>query len=217
MAGVATRVIAASRTDAGVHALGQVISFRTAKSYQPKTWINAINYYLPEDIRVKEAYEVEETFNVMKDAKTREYKYYILNSRVASPIKSRFTNHVGYSLNIEEMNNACRLMLGIHDFKAFTNIKDLLINTRRTVHRAEFSKKSDIIIFNIEANSYLPYQIRNIVGSLIRVGLGKLTSIDFGDFIKDASPLQAGPVVPSKGLFLVKVNYDNFPPDSRRF
>lgn len=171
---------------------------------------------MPYDIRVKEAYEVEDGFNVRKDARSREYKYFILNSRVPSPIKSRYTYHIKYMINLEEMNNVCSMLVGFHDFRAFTSIKNACINTKRIIYNAIFRKKGNVIVFDIEGNSFLPYQIRSMVGSLIQVGLGKMTKEDFTNLLKLATQTRSGPVVPANALFLIKVNYDNFPPVNRR-
>lgn len=208
LTGERTRVIAASRTDAGVHAKGQVISFRTKSSLPTQTFINGLNYYLPRDIAVKAAHRVDDSFNVRRNALSREYNYHILNSPTRSPLKNSFSYLVAGELDIEAMNQACQALIGKHDFASFAScIEAKLKNTVRNVHKAEVKKDGELVIFNMVANSFLPHQVRNTVGSLIRVGLGKMSLDEFYSIIKARKPGLAGPTAPAYGLCLVRVNY----------
>ena len=208
LTGKKTRIIAASRTDAGVHARGQVVSFRTESVLPPETFIKGLNYYLPKVIAVKEAHKVAESFNVRRDALSREYRYYILNSLTRSPLRHGFCYLVPGQLNIEVINEACQALMGKHDLASFASELDgALKNTVRTVYRAEVVRDDDTAIFNMVANSFLPHQIRNTVGALIRVGLGKMTVEDFHSIIELRKPGLAGPTAPACGLCLMKVNY----------
>ncbi len=114
-----TRVVTASRTDAGVHAKGQVVSFRVRSSYPPETFAHGLNYYLPRDIAVKAAHRVKDSFNVRRQAISREYHYYILNSATRSPLMEGFSYRVSGHLDIDAMNQACRVLVGEHDFASF--------------------------------------------------------------------------------------------------
>ena len=202
------RVIAASRTDAGVHAKGQVVSFRTESPLPPKTFIKGLNYYLPQDIAVKAAYRVGESFNVRRSALSREYNYYILNSSTPSPTRRGFTYLVTGYLDIEAMNEACQALMGEHDFASFASRIGIEIkNTVRTVYKAESQKKDELVIFNIVANSFLPHQVRNTIGALIRVGLGKMTVNEFCSIIGTKKSGLAGPTAPAHGLCLMRINY----------
>ena len=202
------RVTAASRTDAGVHAKGQVVSFRTKSSLPLQTFIKGLNYYLPQDIAVKAAYRVDESFNVRRSALSREYNYYILNSLTRSPIRRGFSYLVAGHLDIEAMNEACQALIGEHDFASFASCIGVEIkNTLRTVYRAELQKNGELVIFNIVANSFLPHQVRNTIGTLIRVGLGKMTVDKFCSIIEAKKPGLAGPTVPARGLCLMRINY----------
>jgi len=202
------RVTAASRTDAGVHAKGQVVSFRTKSSLPLQTFIKGLNYYLPQDIAVKAAYRVGESFNVRRSALSREYNYYILNSLTRSPIRRGFSYLVAGHLDIEAMNEACQALIGEHDFASFASCIGVEIkNTLRTVYRAENQKNGELVIFNIVANSFLPHQVRNTIGTLIRVGLGKMTVDEFCSIIEAKKPGLAGPTVPARGLCLIRINY----------
>ena len=202
------RVTAASRTDAGVHAKGQVVSFRTKSSLPLQTFIKGLNYYLPQDIAVKAAYRVGESFNVRRSALSREYNYYILNSLTRSPIRRGFSYLVAGQLNIEAMNEACQALIGEHDFASFASCLGIEIkNTLRTVYRAEIQKSGEVVTFNILANSFLPHQVRNTIGALIRVGLGKMTIDEFRSIIEAKKVSLAGPTAPAHGLCLMKINY----------
>ena len=208
LTGERCRVMATSRTDAGVHAKGQMVSFRTGSTLPPPTFISGLNYYLPRDIAVKAAHRVGNSFNVRRDALRREYSYYILNSLTRSPIWEGFSYHVTGHLDIEAMNQACQALTGKHDFASFAAcIGSGIKSTVRRVYRAEIEKHEELIIFNIVANSFLPHQVRNTVSILIRVGLGKMTIGEFGNIIEAKEPGLAGPTAPACGLYLVRVDY----------
>ena len=202
------RVTAASRTDTGVHAKGQTVRFRTKSSLPLQTFIKGLNYYLPQDIAVKTAYRVGESFNVRRSALSREYNYYILNSLIRSPIRRGFSYLVAGHLDIGAMSEACQALIGEHDFASFASCIGVKIkNTLRTVYRAEFQKNGELVIFNMVANSFLPHQVRNTIGTLIRVGLGKMTVDEFCSIIETKKPGLAGPTVPARGLCLIRIDY----------
>jgi len=180
LTGERSRVMAASRTDAGVHAKGQAISFRTSSSLPVPTFIKGLNYYLPKDIAVKAAHRASDSFNVRRDALSREYNYYILNSRTRSPIRRGFAYPVAEPLDIEIMNQACQALIGEHDFASFiTGITAGIKSTVRTVYRAETEKNGELAVFNMVANSFLTHQVRNTVGALIKVGLSRMSVDEF--------------------------------------
>ncbi|NWF77152.1 MAG: tRNA pseudouridine(38-40) synthase TruA [Chloroflexi bacterium] len=205
--GQSSRVIAASRTDAGVHAKGQVVSFWAKSTLDTMTLVRALNYYLPSDIAVKAAYRVSDDFNVRRDALSREYHYYILSSDTRSPFSQRFALWVPKMLDIEAMNEACQLIQGEHDFASFASSVDDSKSTLRNVYEAGIEKKGDFVVFRIVANSFLPHQVRSTVGLLIRLGLGKISIEDFRDIMEAKSLGLAGPLSPACGLCLKKVNY----------
>jgi len=208
LSGEKIRVIAASRTDAGVHAKVQAISFRTGSSLPPKTFVNGLNYYLPKDIAVKSARQVEDTFDVRREAISREYDYCILNSLTRSPIKGGFSYLVAGHLDIEAMNQVCRALIGEHNFTSFvTCVGPGIKNPVRTVYQAEIEKNGEMAIFHMVANSFLTHQVRNTVGALVRVGLGRMTVDEFHSIIEAKKPGLAGPTAPACGLCLMRVNY----------
>jgi tRNA pseudouridine38-40 synthase len=205
--GQSSRVIAASRTDAGVHAQGQVVSFWAQSTVDTTTLVRALNYYLPRDIAVKAAYRASDDFNVRRDALSREYHYYILNSNTRSPFSQKFALFVPKMLDVQAMNKACQLILGEHDFASFASSLDDSKSTLRNVYETGVEKKRDFTVFRIVANSFLPHQVRSTVGLLIRLGLGKINNEDFRDIMEARSVGLAGPLSPACGLCLKRVNY----------
>jgi tRNA pseudouridine38-40 synthase len=205
--GESSRVIAASRTDTGVHAKGQVVSFRTGSSLTPQVLVKALNYYLPRTIAVSKAFRVNMDFDVRRDAVSREYDYCILNCPTRSPLFEGFAYFVPKKLNTRVMNKACKFFEGKHDFASFATALGELKSTVRTVHEARVTKKGDLVTYHVRANSFLPHQVRNTVGLLIRVGLGKVGLDEFHRIMEAGVPGLAGPTAPSYGLCLSKVNY----------
>ena len=207
LTGESSRVIAASRTDTGVHAVGQVVSFRTKSALPPQTFVRALNYYLPRDIAVKGACKVDMDFNVRRDAMSREYDYYILNSSTRSPLFEGFAYFVPKKLNIRAMNKACKFLEGEQDFASFATALGKLRSTVRTVYEARVAKEDDLVTYHMTGNSFLPHQVRNTVGLLIRVGLDKVGLEEFQQIMEAKRLGLAGPTAPAYGLCLTKVNY----------
>ena len=207
LCGKSSRVVGASRTDTGVHARGQVVSFWVESTLDTVALVRALNYYLPGDIAVRAAYRASDDFNVRRDALSREYRYYILNRNTRSPFSRRFALFMPRMLNVEAMDEACRLIQGQHDFASFASSLDDDRSTLRNVYEAGVKKKGDFTIVRVVANSFLPHQIRSTVGLLIRLGLGKISIQDFRDIMEARSLGLAGPLSPGYGLCLEKVNY----------
>ena len=203
----ASRVVAASRTDAGVHAKGQVVSFWTRSTLSESTLVKALNCHLPADIAVKAACKVDANFNVRRDALSRVYNYYILDSDTPSPLSRNFALFLPRQLDIEAMNETCYIIKGEHDFISFAGSLDGIRDTVRTIYEAEVRRRAKFVVFHVVANSFLRHQVRNIVGLLIRLGLGK-KNVDYFRSVMEAKTLGlAGPAVPPCGLYLMKVNY----------
>jgi len=209
LTGEEIRIILAGRTDAGVHAKGQVISFNTYSTLSGHTIVKALNSYLRPDIAVKYASEEDSSFNARRDAVSREYRYEILNSPTPSPLKQRYAYHVLAALDTDAMNRACGCLVGSHDFASFTGpMKGITV---REVYKAEVSREGETVFFNMVANAFLPGQVRCTAGCLLRVGLGKMTAGEFEDVMQAKEAGLAAPVAPPHGLCLMKVNY----PDGR--
>jgi tRNA pseudouridine38-40 synthase len=205
--GQPVRLTGAGRTDTGVHALGQVVSFRTESSLPPDRLARAINYYLPADIAVINARRVSEQFSARWSALSREYRYMILYRPMRSALCRRSTYLVPYRLDLAAMQKACGLLVGEHDFVGFAAVDHRLRSTVRTVLRAELRSDGDLLVLDVEANAFLPHQVRLTVGALLEVGRGKLAVDGFRSLVENPNGRQAGPAAPPHGLYLVRVNY----------
>jgi tRNA pseudouridine38-40 synthase len=209
LTGERTRIKAASRTDAGVHARGQVISFRTGSALPLKSLIEGLNHYLPRDIAVKEAFRADDSFDIRRGALSREYKYYILNSPTRSPMRQGFSYRINGKVNAEAMNQACQALIGRRDLISFVSSAETARRKRtvRNVYQAKIKRDGDMIVLDMVADSFLPHQVRNTVGSLIKVGQGKMTVDEFYSMVEAKNPGLAGPTAPADGLCLIRVNY----------
>ena len=208
LTGERRRVLAASRTDAGVHARGQVVSFRTASHLSTPTFVSGLNHYLPDDIAVRAAFRVGDSVNVQRDAVSREYRYCILNSPTRSPIRRRFSYLVPGELDIKAMNEVCQVLVGEHDLASFASQMGVgKRSTIKNVSRARVDREGESVVFSMVANSFLPHQVRNTVGLLLKVGSGKMNMGEVLDIMEARKPGLAGPTVPACGLFLERVNY----------
>jgi tRNA pseudouridine38-40 synthase len=208
LTGEQTRVTAASRTDTGVHALGQVVSFRTTATLPLGNIVSGLNYYLPTAIAVKEAHHQARGFHVQRTAVSRQYDYHILNAPTRSPLKAKSAYLVPNHLDVSQMQKACEALVGEHDFMSFTSVSGISVkSTVRRVYRADIRRDGELVIFTIVANSFLTHQVRNTVGALIKVGLGRMSLDEFLSIMERRQPGLAGPRAPSSGLYLVRVNY----------
>jgi tRNA pseudouridine38-40 synthase len=209
LTGERIRIKIASRTDAGVHASGQVVSFDTGATLPLKSFIDGLNHYLPPDIAVKEAFKTEDSFDVRRRAVSREYRYCILNSPTRSPMRQRFSCRVAGNLDTEAMKEACQALIGRHDFASFVSSAATARQKRtvRDIFKAAVTRDGDMVVFDMAANSFLPHQVRNTIGSLIEVGQGKMTVEEFYSIVQAGTPGLAGPTAPASGLCLMRVNY----------
>jgi len=205
-----SHVIASGRTDTGVHALGQVVNFKTRAGIPVDKFLPALNSVLPRDIRVVCAEEVPWTFHARFDARWKTYEYSIDTRPVQSVFTRNYTCHVNARLNVEEMKEAAGYLVGIHDFRSFASSGGSAKTFTRNVKRLEIITCDDPILrIRIEANGFLYNMVRTIVGTLLQVGLGKLSPDDVLK-IRDARDRRlAGPTAPAYGLCLIKVDYDN--------
>ncbi|MBN1369576.1 MAG: tRNA pseudouridine(38-40) synthase TruA [Dehalococcoidaceae bacterium] len=201
------RVYGSSRTDSGVHALGQVVSFSTGSELKARDYISGLNHYLPADIAVREAYRISPGFDVRRRAVSRQYRYHILNRASRSPLYQATSLRVAGELDTERMDCACRHLIGKHDFASFATPMGPMGSTIRRVGTAEVSRQDDRIVFIIVANAFLPHQVRNTVGLLIKVGRGRMTEEEFKGIMDAAEPGLAQPTAPAMGLVLYRVNY----------
>ncbi len=198
----------AGRTDTGVHALGQVVSFKTTSDIEISAYTGGLNYYLPDDISVTRAFRASPEFNVRRNAVSREYRYFILNREARSPLEQGFYMHLKGRLDIDAMNQACGCMVGRHDFSSFASPISPLGSTWRHLETARVAgDEGSMLVFTVVANAFLPHQVRNMVGSLVRVGQGKMTVKEFKSIMEARTPGLAQPTAPARGLVLYRVNY----------
>jgi len=207
------RVIAACRTDTGVHALGQVVSFYTASELPLERFVSGLNHYLPDDITVKLAGKMPHTFNVMKHAVRREYVYKILNRQSRPALQNDYYYHVRAKLDTGLMDQAARMLVGKHDFASFVTDWTRETSTVKQIYEAAVERDGEHVTFYVAANSFLTHQVRNIVGTLIRVGTGKIGVEEFKNILESKKLSLAGPTAPAQGLYLIKVIY----PDNVEF
>ena len=209
LTGEKIRVKMASRTDTGVHAAGQVACFRTDAGLPVNAFLDGLNHFLPGDIAVKEACPADDNFDVRRRAIRRTYKYSILNSATRSPIRQGFSSRVTGELDIEAMQWACRALVGRHDFASFVASAETarVKRTVREIYKAEITQDGDMIVLEMTASSFLPHQVRNTVGTLIKVGQGRMTVDEFYGIVAAKTPGLAGPTAPADGLCLVRVDY----------
>ncbi|NLE45493.1 MAG: tRNA pseudouridine(38-40) synthase TruA [Chloroflexi bacterium] len=199
-------VLAAGRTDSGVHAEGQVIAFDTAWRHGLDDLQRALNAVLPQDIAVREVAEVPQSFHPRYSARSRSYRYSIYNSSVRDPISRRYSLHVARPLDLAAMRLAAATLVGEHDFAAFGQPPKGSVTIRR-VERVEWSAELPWLFFTIEANAFLFRMVRSVVGTLLEVGLGRLHVDEFGGILASKDRSQAGPTAPPHGLCLMEVTY----------
>ena len=194
------------RTDAGTHALGQVANFKTESNIPIYNLVQAINSHLPKDIVVKSAKKVPEKFHSRYSAKSKIYRYTILNSKERSAIGRNYCLHYSMYLDVEKMRKASKVLMGKHDFSAFKSKSDV-ISSVRTIMKLEIKKNGNFLVFTVEADGFLYKMVRSIVGTLIEVGRGKMTITEFKKIVKSGARAKAGNTVTANGLCLLKVRY----------
>ncbi len=200
------KVVGSGRTDAGVHARGQVIHFLTRWSRSLEELHRAFNALLSADIAIREMAEAPDDFHARFSAVTREYRYTILNQEIRSPLERRYSYHCGQRLDEEAMGEALNHLVGTHDFASFGQPTQGEV-TVRDVLRASCVREGDHIHVDITANAFLRHMVRTIVGTLLLAGRGALLPSDVRGILEARDRGQAGPPAPAHGLCLVRVNY----------
>lgn len=204
--GQAGGVLGAGRTDAGVHASGQVIACDVEWRHRLADLHRALNATLPADIAVLELEQATDTFHPRYDAVSRTYRYSLSNTRVRNPLAVRYALHVPQELDVEAMRQAVAHTIGEHDFAAFGQ-PTVGESTTRSVFRAEVNAAGSTITIELQANGFLYRMVRRIVGTLIPIGRGEQTEADFSAILTAADPQRAGPAVAPNGLCLTQVSY----------
>ena len=213
-----SRVTGAGRTDAGVHALGQVATFRTEGGLDPETIKKALNAVLPQDIRVLDASETGSSFNPKDDAVRKSYFYIIVNQRISSAFLYRYSWIVQQQLELNSMIEASQVLIGRHDFSSFMGIGSSIKDPVREIFSLNIDKldeidfmtaslKSNFIRIRIEANGFLRHMVRNIVGTLVEIGRGRVPASRMKEILASCDRRLAGPTAPAQGLFLERIEY----------
>lgn len=200
-------ITASGRTDAGVHALNQVANFKTLSGISCEALQRGLNALLPHDIAVKNVTGVDADFHSRFSAVGKVYIYQILNRPYPSALQNRFSWFIRYPLDMEKMNEAAAHIIGEHDFSSFRASSCGAPHPVKTVKRARFRVEGELLVFEVEATGFLHHMVRNIVGTLVDVGMNRMTA----DAVKEVLHLKdrrlAGITAPPQGLFLKDVKY----------
>jgi tRNA pseudouridine38-40 synthase len=208
LSGERVTVIGAGRTDAGVHALGQVAHFDLEKQFEPGKVRDALNYYLrPDPVVVLEADIADAEFHARFSATARHYLFRILNRRSPPALEEGRVWHISPRLDAEAMHAAAQFLIGQHDFTTFRAAECQAQSPVKTLDRLDVSRRADEIHIEASARSFLHHQIRSFAGTLKLVGEGKWTPADVADALAAKDRARCGPVSPPDGLYLVRVDY----------
>ena len=203
------RIAGSGRTDAGVHAHAQVASFKTRANIPAHGFFAGLNSLLPDDIVIKACEPVDDDFHARFSARQKTYHYRIYNHPTPIAVGRQYAWHIRKQLNLAAMNQAAGHIIGTHDFKSFEGTGSPRDHTVRTVTGASFAAaENGFLVFEITANGFLRYMVRNLAGTLVEVGLGKRTAEKFRQILDAKNRDLAGPTAPPHGLFLVNVLYD---------
>ncbi len=209
-----TTTYACSRTDAGVHALGQSVHFLTASTHTSETFVRALNALLPADLRVQAARERPQAFHATLDARAKRYRYVIDNATIASPFQLRYSWHVRRPLDVTAMTSAAAALLGRHDFHSFETDWPNRMSSVRTIFDIAIERAGAFVTIEVEADGFLYNMVRSITGTLVWVGTGKRPTSWVAEVLKAQNRVEAGPTAPPQGLFLVAIRFptDEDPP-----
>lgn len=201
------RVVCAGRTDTGVHATGQVVSFDTRAVRDERAWVLGVNSYLPDDVASLWSCKVDEDFSARFTATSRQYRYVILNRLGRSAAFHSKVTWRHSELNERIMHEAAQALVGEHDFSSFRSSSCQADHAIRTIHYINITRKGEFIYIDIKANAFLHHMVRNIAGSLIMIGKGEQAVGWMQALLETKDRTQAGPTAPAQGLYMVKVTY----------
>lgn len=205
--GAKARLNGSGRTDAGVHALGQVANFIWPEELDLWRLQKGLNALTPPDIVVRQAEKVPEAFDARRDARSRVYQYRIWNHPWPSALHLRFSWHVPFPLDVASMEEAIRVLEGEHDFSSFQAAGCDATHPVRKLYANAVTHEGDFVTYACEGTAYLRHMVRNIVGTLVEVGRGERSALAFAELLAARDRQRAGPTAPSRGLFLVAVKY----------
>ena len=215
LTGAVTRIHGAGRTDAGVHAEGQVACFDTECQLTTDRIIGGLNHYLRQDVAVQVAYDVDEDFDPRRHATSRVYRYSMLEGRARSPLRERTSYHVGRQMDVAAMNTALASLQGQRDFAPFCGNLPTGSTVRQMYRTQVWRQEGDEVCLELEANAFIHQQVRRIAGAVLDVGLGKMTIEDLKTLADSGVHGSAAHVLPARGLCLRRVAYNDFPPHGR--
>ena len=210
------RLQSAGRTDTGVHAWGQVANFYTSHNIAPDALLRGLNSMLPKDILVTRASEAEESFHARFQVKDKTYIYRIIQSHFISPFERNYAWHIFFRLNLEAMRQAAQYIVGTHNFASFQGSGCTNQQLEKTVYTLELAEDTStsmcgishrLIHITIQADGFLRHMVRNIVGTLVEVGRGRLAPENMAHILAACDRTQAGPTAPACGLYLAEVRY----------
>jgi tRNA pseudouridine38-40 synthase len=207
LTGIFIKVNGASRTDAGVSALGQVANFLIDSPIPAENFVKALNHRLPQDIVVTEAVEVERDFDASGSAKCKLYRYTIFAGKKRNVLKTRNCWHRPSALDIDAMDAATKMLLGKKDFKSFASAADKRESSIRTVMQCHVTQQDKWVYIDIEADRFLYNMVRNIVGTLVEIGRGKWKPEKINEILDAKDRKAAGPIAPPEGLCLMWIKY----------
>ncbi|HWE40855.1 MAG TPA: tRNA pseudouridine(38-40) synthase TruA [Isosphaeraceae bacterium] len=209
LTGTVPDVTASGRTDAGVHALGQVVHFLTTSRHGPEVFVKALNALLPSDVRVLGAREMAQTFHATLDAKAKLYRYVIDNGPTADPFQRRYSWHLYRPLDVAAMHCAAQVLKGRHDFHSFETHWPNRMSSVRTITHIAACRMGNFVWLDVEADGFLYNMVRAIAGTLSLVGTGRWPESRVAGALAAEDRAEAGPTAPPCGLFLVRVRYEN--------
>ena len=201
------RVFGSGRTDAGVHARGQVASISIPRPFDPDELQRALNSILPADIVVRDIARAPDDFDPRRAAHSRVYEYRVLNRKIASAFEYRYSWLVRDQLDLAQMNCAARIFVGEHDFAAFRSLGSVVKTTVRRVVSSEWTRDAELLLYRVEANSFLRHMVRAMVAAMVDVGRGKLTAEKIATILAGRDRQAAPANAPPGGLYLVEVRY----------
>jgi tRNA pseudouridine38-40 synthase len=203
------KISVAGRTDAGVHAGGQVVSFEADTELEPSVIAYKTTAILPEDLALRRCVAAHADFDARKDARSRSYEYRIVNDPVRSPLARRRAIYVARKLDFDLLREAARLLQGTHDFSAFTPSRTYHVRFQRVVRESSWERRDDLLVYKITADSFLYGIVRTLVGTMLEVAGGRREISSFERLLSGGERSEAGPALASKGLTLAGVEYEN--------
>jgi tRNA pseudouridine38-40 synthase len=206
--GETVKIAGSGRTDAGVHAKGQVIHFDSPLSIPADKWEKALNSMLPGDISVLSAVSIDESFHARFDAKGKEYRYVLHLSSKRDPFLRKYAYQYPYGLNIQAMKDASKFFLGTHDFSSFCAAKTEVKDKVRTIETIDFTLEDELLTIRFVGNGFLYNMVRILVGTLLEVGAGELSPEDIPLILEQKDRKHSGKTAPGHGLYLWEVFYE---------